>query len=80
MGWLHCDPDPMFKVQPYTGPAVWSKLPPSLQVRTLAPHRGSRTEYTPLNRDLTMFAHPNQQHCPVARSEPSLQSQYRSKA
>ncbi len=34
MGWLHCDPDAMFKVQPYSGPAVWAKLPPSLQVCT----------------------------------------------
>ena len=37
MGWLHCDPDAMFKVQPYSGPAVWAKLPPSLQVCSRGP-------------------------------------------
>ena len=38
MGWLHCDPDHMFKLQPYSGPAVWAKMPPSLQVSAVRHH------------------------------------------
>ena len=32
MGWLRCDPDDMFKMHAYSGPAVWDQLPPVLQV------------------------------------------------
>ena len=36
MGWLRCDPDDMFKMHAYSGPAVWDKLPPVMQVHTHA--------------------------------------------